>query len=236
MKYIVLILLVAFIARVDFIMDKIDSFRDGRRASNVAVTKIEDLQSDRSTVAVENDLSLKQSPKERLLTIIESFKTNPEATLRESAIDVIKTEPTLLKGGKDTEFEGKLFELRDLFYNRNPELIRFLNELLEILKGENKGVVIKFYSMLMDINMEQFLTAYSSTKDTNCLMARIVAGDLTSNEKVTLFEDRENDLQRIIKKESTAPAIKTLANSCYLVLGLAKDKLLNSNQAKEEDK
>lgn len=236
MKYVVLIFIAAVIVRFDFIMDKIDAFRDRRAQNRIESTRIEDLQTDREIIGIEEDLNLKQSGRERFLALLESFKVRPESFIRENAIAVLKEEPTLLRKGKDSEFEGKLFELRDLFYSGNPELIRFLNALMETLSGENKATVIRFYSMLIDINPEQFLTAYSGSSDTNCLIARVSAGDLTATEKITLFEEREESLKLLSEREGTAPQLKGYAKNCLLVLGLAKDKLLNPppGEKKEE--
>src|SRR5690606_4939103 len=175
------------------------------------------------------------SNRDRFLSLLESFKIRPESFIRESSIGVLKEDQSLLRKEKDREFEGKLFELRDLFYTGNPELIRFLNEMVEILPGENRAIVIKFYSMLIDINTEQFLTAYSRTSDTNCLIARVSAGDLTAAEKINLFEERENAFNSLIGKEATALQLKEYARKCLLVLNLTKEKLQAPPSDKKEE-
>lgn len=235
MKYVVLIFIAALIVRLDFILDKIENFKDKRTVSNIEDTRLEDLKSERQVVGLGEDLNLKQSNRERFLSLIESFKIRPESLIRESAISILKEDPTLFRKEKDNEFEGKLFELRDLFYSRSPELIRLLNELLEILPGENRASVVRFYSLLIDINPEQFLVSYSGTADSNCLIARVSAGDLSSEEKINLFEEREEAFKLLSEKDGNAPQIKNYAKNCLLVLNLAKDKISNSVNGKKEE-
>ena len=86
-------------------------------------------------------------------------------------------------------------------------------------------MVKKFFALWMDINMEQFLVAYSKTKDSNCIIATTFGDPIPENEKLNEYYEREDALKALLAKENINPVVEALAKNCLLVLGLEIAKI-----------
>jgi hypothetical protein len=117
----------------------------------------------------------------------------------------------------DPQLENEIFRWRDLLNNNEPEAAKFMQDLMNILQGENLEMMKRFFSLWMDINMEHFLAAYSKTKDTNCSIATML-DNIPEEERLNEYVEREDALKAFVAKEKVDPIQKNLANNCLLVL------------------
>lgn len=223
MKYIVILAVIIVVVRIEFFLGLID-----RAAESVGPAPVEvdasDIKSGRETLPMKSDLSLKQSPKRKFLALVDDFQSNPLSSLRDSALEVLKENPTMFGQKLDPELEVQIFRGRDLLMTNDKEGIAFMLELMNVLQGENQLMMKRFLSLLMDINMEHFLSAYVNTKDTNCSIASLTGDPLSEDEVRNEIYDREAALKAFIEKEKADPREKALATNCLLVLGIEISK------------
>lgn len=227
MKYIVILIIAVIMVRIDFWLTLVE--RAAKKVSSVTERQVQvdpvinkpapDL------IPVKQDATLKQSPKETFLALLEDFRANPIAPIRERALVIFKDHPTMFSQKLDPQLEAQVFRWRDLLNNNEPEVVKFLIDLMNILQGENQEMIKKFFSLWMEINMEHFLAAYSRTRDVNCGVAKLFGFPLSEEEKINELYEREASLKEFVAKEKVEPVQKALANNCLLVLQIELSKI-----------
>lgn len=223
MKYLVILVLVVVLVRIDVFLrlfDKMGEKLTGRQPE----TQSTEVTPPRATISLTEDQTLKQSPRQIFLGLLENFRSDPLKSNREQALNYFKAHPTIFTQKLDTELEATIYRWRELMVNNEPEVGVFLNDLLNILQGENQLMVKRFFSIWMDINMENFLAAYSKTKDTNCTIATVFGDSIPEEEKLNEYRDREDALKTFVMKEGANPSYKALANNCLMVLNIEISK------------
>lgn len=220
MKYVAIIAIVILVVRVDYWLTLFDKAGDKLTPSQVEVDTSNITTTERELVGMNQDLSLKQTPKETFLALLEDFSTSPSTDIREKAMSIFKANPTMFSQKLDPVLEANVFRWRDLLNNNDPEAINFILDLMTILQGENLFMMKRFFSLWMEINMEHFIAAYSRTKDTNCTIATLIGDTIPEEEKINEYYDREAALKEFLAKEKIEPQQKALAANCVLVLGI----------------
>ena len=224
MKYVLILVVVVLMIRIDWILKQFDSLRD--RVSAPARTEVQtsEIQSNREIIPVSEDASLKQTPRMVFLALLDDFHSAPEKAVRERAMEYFKGHPTIFTTKLDQDLESTIFRWRDLLNNNEPELTPFLLDLLNILQGENLEMLKRFFSLWMEINMDHFLAAYSKTKDVNCMIVTTFGDNIPEEEKINEYVEREDALKKFVVKEGVNPVELALAKNCLLVLGLEIQK------------
>lgn len=219
MKYIVILVVVFAVMRIDFILGLFDKVAKKAEPAPVEVD-VTDIGPRREPVPLKDDPNFKQTPKKTFLALLEDFHSNPVPEIRERANAFLKSHPTLLGPKLDPQLESAIFQWRDLLINNDQETVNFLLDLMNVLQGENLEMMKRFFSLWMDINMEHFIAAYSRTKDTNCSIATTFGDNLPEEEKRNEIYERETALKAYVEKENIPPHYKALATNCLLVLGI----------------
>lgn len=219
MKYILILAVVIVVIRIEFFIGLVEKAANKAQPAPVEVDAT-DISSDRETIPLSKDPSFKSTPRKAFFAYLEDFQTTPVATVRENALELLKKNPQLFGPKLDTELEAQIFRWRDHLINNDQETMAFLRELLNVLQGENQQMVRRFFSLLMDINMENFIAAYSKTKDTNCSIATTVGDPLPEEEIRNEMFERDASLKQYLAQEKIEPVHKAFATNCLLVLGL----------------
>ena len=228
MKYVVIVAIIVLFVRIDYWLGLFDKASENFSTdSNEAVTT--EINSGRETIPIANDSSFKTDPRVTFFSLLEYFRISPITETRERALNILKANPKMFGPKLDKELESRIFRWRDLLNNNEPELVSFLLDLMTILQGENQLMVNKFFSLWMEIDMENFIKAYSRTKDSNCMIATTFGDNIPEEEKINLYYDRETDLKIFLNKEKIDPVHRALANSCLLVLGVQISKMTSES-------
>ncbi len=219
MKYVLIAAIVILAVRVDYWLGLFDKANENLGPTPVEVDTT-GITNNREIVGIKQDLSLKQTPKETYLALLEDFRSSPSSQIREKAMMIFKENPTMFNQKLDVVLEASVFRWRDLLNNNDPEAVNFMLDLMNILQGENQFMMKRFFSLWMEINMEHFIAAYSRTRDTNCTIATLFGDSIPEEEKINEYYDREAALKTFLAKEKIEPAQKALATNCLLVLGI----------------
>jgi septum formation topological specificity factor MinE len=219
MKYIAILAIVVLIVRVDYWLGLFDKAKDSFNKNPVEVQS-SDINSDRKIIPVAEDRSLKQTNKEKFFALLEDFRITPDASVRERAMAILKSHPTMFGQKVDKDLEALVYRWRDLLINNEKELSNFMLDLMENLQGENLQVIRKFFSVWMEINMQHFIAAYSRSKDSNCMIATTFGDNIPEEEKLNELYEREEALKAIVNKDNLDNAQRLLATNCLMVLNL----------------
>jgi hypothetical protein len=234
MKYVWILVVVVVMVRIDFFISLIESTTSKISKSTAPETKVNEVVSDTEMISFKNDQSLKVSPRTKFLSMLEDFRIDASAALRSRAIEHLKSNPQLFNDNLDTDLESRIYQWRDLLSQRNPETHLFLLELLQYLKGENQNMVRRFYSLAMDIDLADFLTAYAKSKDTTCQIGVLVADPLPEDERFNELAERLTALEAVLKKEKLDTSIKFMALRCEASIKLVLAKMQLAAQTSTE--
>lgn len=223
MKYVAILAVVLVIMRIDFILGLFEKISENS-APAVEVDSSE-ISSSREIIPVTDDVTLKQTPKTTFLALLEDFHIRPSEDLRQRAMTIFKSHPTMFTQKLDRELESEVFRWRDLLNNNDPETVSFLLDLMGVLQGENLEMLKRFFSLWMEIDMGNFVAAYSKTKDVNCLIATTFGDVIPEEEKLNEYVERENALKALLAQEKSDAAQKAFISKCLLVLGLQINKM-----------
>jgi hypothetical protein len=218
MKYVLIFALIAILVRIDVVLRLFDRATSYFNQNKATVVESKETKSSPAIVPVKDDRFIHQTPRARFINILETFGQIPDPTLREKAMEVFKASPTMFTEKLDPALESAVFSWRDLISQGSAELPPFLLDLLTILHGENKDMVTKFYSLIIDQNLPLFLSSYSKSRDINCLIVNVVGDRITEEEKRNVLYDREKALNEFSQSEKADPTQKRIADTCLLKL------------------
>jgi hypothetical protein len=223
MKYVAIAIVALLMARADLFLGIVDRLLEKSEPAPVEVDasgiKTNEL------VPVGKDQSLKQTTKQTFIALLEDFHGNPIPEIHDRAMTIFKENPTMFSQKLDPELESEIFRWRDLLNNNEPEAVKFMLDLMNILQGENLEMMKRFFSLWMEINMEHFIAAYSKTRDVNCSIAKTFGDNIPEEEKINEYVEREDALKIIVAKEKLDPVQKNLATNCLLVLQIEIAKI-----------
>ena len=223
MKYIVAFLLVVLLIRIDVLMHFFDQTSEKLQRFFTPTSQPSTVTDAPVIIPLNEDRSFKQNPKRTVLMLLTEFKVNPEQEIRLRIISIIKSNASLLGSDLDPRLESAVFGLRDLIYQKEKELPLLLVDLLNVLKGENREMVRRFFSLMMDHDLISFLQAYSQTKDENCIIAGELGDNLPEQEKLNELRSRLKSLGKYLEREDATH--KVLASNCQLVVQIQINKL-----------
>jgi hypothetical protein len=224
MKYIVILILVVLIARIDLFIGVFERATEKVRKLTSPSSQPVEVENAPVIISMSEDQTFKQNPHRTMLMLLRDFKVNPDRAVREKIVDVLKTDRSVFKAKLDTDFESAIFGLRDLIYQREKELPLLLTDLMKHVEGENLEMIKRFFSLMMDFDLVSFLKAYSKTKDTNCMIAALHGDSLPKEEQLAEFSQRAEALNIYLSQEQQN-SYKSLARNCQLVLSVHMNKL-----------
>lgn len=223
MKYVVIVVIVIILVRIDVILRLFDKTALKIQNSPTEITS-SDVDAPAEIIPMKRDLSLQISSKSSFLSMLNDFRSSQNESLKDTAIEILRASPQMFTDSVDSDLEASVYRLRDLLIQKNKATHELLLEMMNSLKGENLAMVRRFYSLSIDIDLEEFLNEYSKSMDSNC----IIMGDLADN---LAFEERFNELSERLREldafllTERAEAVKAYARRCQIVLGLQVDKM-----------
>lgn len=229
MKYLVVLVIVAVLVRIDVVLRLFDKASE-KLAPKAPESQVSDITSDREVVSMTDDQNLKQTPKQIFLVLLETFHGSPTKDIRERAMNHFKSHPTMFGQKLDKDLETAVFNWRDQLNLNRQEMVSFLLDLQNVLQGENQEMIKRFFALWMEIDMENFLAAYSRTKDTNCMVAATFGDSIPEEEKLNEYYDRESAIAKILTNERLDPAVRALATNCQTVLNIQISKMAPAPQ------
>lgn len=224
MRYLAVVAIIVLFVRIDYLLSLFDR-ATGNSPTPPPEISNSDISSSREVIPLSKDKNIAQTPKETFLALLEVFRISPDIAIREKALEIFRSNPAMFSDKIDKDLESQIFRWRDLLNNNEPEVVNFLLELMKVLKGENLEMSRRFFALWMDIHMENFIRAYSRTKDSNCTIVTTFGDPIPEHEKLNEYYERQEILQEYLKKEKLDPVHKSLATNCLLVLNLQIDKL-----------
>lgn len=224
MKTIVILVVIILFLRIDYLLGLFDKAAE-KFSSGPQPVEVNDSITNRELIPVTQDRSLKRTPRERFLALLEDFRTSPVVEIRHRAMAIFKESPTMFNQKLDQELESHIYRWRELLNNNEPEVANFLLDLLTILQGENLEMVKKFSSIWMDINLGNFISFWSRTKDTTCTIATVFGENIPEEEKINEYYDRFDGLKEYLERPNLYPVHKGLATNCLLQLTIILEKL-----------
>lgn len=223
MKYVVILIVVVILVRIDVILRLFDktAVKYQNRSEEI---KPGEIAPSSDLVPVDNDLSFKVSPHKTFLSMLSDFRNAPDINVKNKAIEVLRSQPTMFTEKLDLELESSIYRWRDLLVQRNKITHEFLMEMMKSLKGENLEMVRRFFSFTIDIDLGEFLNVYSKSPDINCIIMGYLGDNLPEEEKYNELAERLVALDAFLLVERPEP-VKLYAQRCQMVLKLQVDKL-----------
>lgn len=231
MKYIVILIVVVILVRIDVVLQLFDKTSQKYQNSQLPDVKTTEV-TPTELVPMGNDLSLKIAPKKIFLSMMEDFRSAPQVEIKDRAIETLRATPTMFNEKLDGELESTVFRWRGLIEQKNKVAQSFLLELIKSLKGENLEMVKRFLSYSIDVDLPDFLYFYSRTSDTNCMLITYLGDNLPEEEKYNELSERLAALNAYIASDKAE--LKEYAQRCQMVLKITVDKLAVSTAPPEE--
>jgi hypothetical protein len=234
MKYIVILFVVIVLVRIDVVLHLFDKtsqkIENSKNRDDLSSTPTDVPQTE--LVPIESDLALKTSNKKIFLSMMEDFRSAPELSLKDRAIETLRATPTMFDEKLDAELEATIFRWRGLIEQKNKVAQGFILELMKSLKGENLEMLKRFLSYAIDVDFADFISFYSKTNDLNCLLITYLGDNLPDEEKYNELNERLKFVEAYIASDKAD--LKEYAQRCHLVLKLTVDKLGASTAPPEE--
>ena len=223
MKYVVILIVVVILVRIDVILRLFDKTATKYQNSSNEIKSGEDIPSS-EIIPAGKELSAQSTPRKTFISILNDFSYVPDANFKNKAIELLRTHPTMFTDKLDRELESSLYRWRDLLVQRNKVTHEFLMEMMKSLKGENLEMLKRFFSFAIDIDLAEFLALYSKSSDINCMIIVNLGDNLPIEEKYNELAERLKALDKFLlaDREET---IKVYAQRCQMVLKLQVDKL-----------
>lgn len=175
-------------------------------------------------VIVRSEKNVKLSPREQYLSYMDSFRVSPEKGFRDQSMELFKDHPQIFSEKLDADLESKVYAWRDLVVQNASEVPLFLLDLSNILKGQNKEIITRFFSVVMDINFDMFIGSYPRTKDVTCAPVLLIEAAVPEEERFPELFERLGILEEFLAKENLPQDKKLYASICMNVLKVFLDK------------
>ncbi|MES2527828.1 MAG: hypothetical protein V4598_12110 [Bdellovibrionota bacterium] len=177
-----------------------------------------------SPVIVRSDKNVELTPRQKYIGFLDSFRVSPELVYREEAMTLFRAHPQMFTEKLDKDLEARIYSWRDLVVSNEPEVPSFLLDLFNILRGENKNIIPGFFSVVLDLNPEMFMTSYPRTKDTTCAPVTMIESAVPPEEKFPELYERMGLIEDYLKKENLAADKKLYATICFNTLKIYLEK------------
>jgi len=221
MKYVLIFVGVMLLIRIDVVIDL------GEKAfmlfQNKQTNEIPDSYGE-PPVIVRSETNVQLTPRQQYLSFLDSFRVSPEKGFRDQAMAVFKDHPQIFSEKLDKDLEARVYRWRDLVVQNEPEVPLFLLDLSNILKGQNKEIVTRFFSVVMDINFDMFIGSYPRTKDTSCAPVLLIEAAVPEEERFPELFERLGILEEYLARENLPADKKLYASICMNTLKVYLDK------------
>ncbi len=224
MKYVWIILAVILLVRIDLVLRIFDQAADKFTTNNGPEIASNEIQPNSEIISITNDPSLKVTPRKTFLSMLDDFHASADEKIKLKALEFLKAHPTLFGDKLDKDLETFIYRWRDLVLQKNKVTYDFLIELMKLVKGENLEMLQRFFSLVIDNDLNDFFTAYQKTSDTNCMIMKQLVDVLPEEEAYNELAERLTQLQSFVGSDKINPQIKVFAELCLLVLKLDVDR------------
>jgi hypothetical protein len=223
MKYVVIVVFVIILVRIDVILRLFDktALKIENRPTEITAR---DVDAPTQIIPIGKDLSLQISSKSSFLSMLNDFRASQDESVKEAAIEILRGSPQIFSEAVDSDLEASVYRFRDLLIQKNKATHELLLEMMKSLKGDNLAMVRRFYSLSIDIDLEEFLKEYSTSSDSNCIIMGHLADNLPFEERFNELSERLRELDAFLLTEG-AEAVKAYGRRCQIVLGLQVDKM-----------
>ena len=225
MKYVWIFAAVVILVRIDVVLKFFDRTAEKIQSTQTTELKAGDIGPGSDVVSLQEDLSLKSSPRKKFISMLEDFHISADKEVKEKALELLRSQPTMLSEKLDKDLEAAIYRWRDLLMQKDKETNDFLIELIKSLKGENLEMVKRFFSLTIENDIGEFLSVYSKSADVNCLIMSYLADPLPEEEKYNELNERLKALTAFMASDKLNATNKAYAEKCHLVLKLQVDKL-----------
>lgn len=220
-KYVLLFVVAIILIRIDIVV--------GLAEKAISVFRKEEIQVrpdefGEAPEIVRSEKNVTLSPRQKYLAFMDDFRVSPEMVFRQQAMELFKEHPQMFTDKLDKDLEARVYSWRDLSVQNAPELPLFLLDLHNILRGENKNIITRFFSVVMDLNFEMFISSYPRTKETTCAPATLLEEAVPAEEKFPELYERLAIIEEYLAKEGIPADRKLYATICLNALKIYLDK------------
>lgn len=219
-KYVLLIVLAVILIRIDIVIELVEK--------GVALVKSEEKTEPddlgQPAVIVRSDRNVNLTPREKYLAILSSFRVTPVLTFREQAMGLFRKHPQMFSDKLDKDLEAQIYAWRDLVVQNEAEVPLFLLDLNSILKGENLEIIRRFFSVILDLNVDMFINNYIRTKDGSCSVVTLLEAAVPPEERIPELYERQGILEDYIARENIPAEKRLYATTCLTALKLFLEK------------
>ncbi len=221
LKYVLLFVVAIILIRIDVVVSLGEKAVGFFQRDKVKMTP-EDFGEPTEIVRSETNVSL--TPRQKYLAFMDDFRVSPELVYREQAMELYKMHPQMFSAKLDKDLEARIYSWRDLVVQNAAELPLFLLDLNNILKGENKDIVTRFFSVVMDINFEMFISSYPRSKETTCSPVTLIEDAVPAEERLPELYERLGIIEDYLAKEKIPDDRKVYATICLNALKVYLEK------------
>ncbi|MFL5784347.1 MAG: hypothetical protein ACJ76H_07065 [Bacteriovoracaceae bacterium] len=222
MKYVLLFVVAILLMKIDAVIELGEKAWMTVKSEEEPRDRPEDLGDAKEIVRSEDNVKL--TPRQQYLNFLDSFRNSPDLVFREKAMALFKEHPMMFTEKLDKDLEARIYSWRDLAVQNTPELPLFLLDLANILKGENREIVTRFFSVVMDLNIDMFIANYPRTKDQNCAPVLLIEAAVPAEEKFPELYERMGVLEEFLARENLPADKKLYANLCLNLLKIYLEK------------
>jgi hypothetical protein len=211
-----LVLIAVILVRIDYLLVLIDRLQQ-RVDQSQSVEIAADIKKNQ-LIPIEQDQNLKNSPRRMVLALLDEFLVTPTPALRKMLLEKINQHSNMFGVMVDPALEGKLIGLRDRIQQRNTESIILLADLLRSLSGENQLMIRKYFSLVMDHDLNLFFAHYPFQLDIECQVAGMTADALPPEEIVNELTIRARSIFKYLSQEKPEAQLRSFAQACLQVI------------------
>ncbi len=177
-----------------------------------------------SPVIVRSETNVRLTPRQQYLSFMDGFRVTPDLAYREQAMELFRAHPQMFSDKHDKNLEARIYAWRDLVVQNSEELPLFLLDLMNILKGENKITITRFFSLVMDLNIDMFMSSYPRTKDPACAPVTMIETAVPPEERLPELYERLGILEEFLAREKLPADKKLYGNLCLNTLKIYLEK------------
>jgi hypothetical protein len=223
MKYVLLFVAAILLMKIDAVIELGEKAWMTVKSEEEPKDRPEDLGDAKEIVPPEDKVKL-LTPRQQYLNFLDSFRASPDLVYREKAMALFKEHPMMFTDKLDKDLEARIYSWRDLAVQNTPELPLFLLDLANILKGENREIVTRFFSVVMDLNIDMFIANYPRTKDQSCAPVLLIEAAVPAEEKFPELYERMGLLEEFLARENLPADKKLYATLCLNILKVYLEK------------
>jgi hypothetical protein len=147
--------------------------------------------------AFEQDAIIQQSPKIKLLRVLEQFTESPDHTFKKIVVEEFKKNPGIFTAQGDNELKAGLNRLIPLVLQANELSIELLMDLKQILIAKNQEHVKNILAQAFNTNSLIIIKKLvKSDEDRNCSLIHLLPNGLSPEEHRAIVESRVTVLQK----------------------------------------